>query len=72
MPKSISGDFDCSSNPKLTQNEIYKLLDSDIKGKITVPDGLTAPTKEDYKLYNRLHKNLKKFLKIKELKAKLK
>jgi len=44
----------------------------DNKGRIIVPTGLTAPTKEDYKLYNKLGKNLKKFLKIKELKDKLK
>jgi len=71
-PESIGGNFYGSSNPKLTQNEIYKLLDTDIKDKMVVPYDLTAPTPDDYKLYNRLHKDMKKFLKIKELKAKLK
>jgi len=71
-PITVRGDFDCTNNPKLTQEEIYKLLDSDIKGKIAVPKGLKAPTKEDYIVYNKLNKNMKKFIKLKTLKDKLK
>jgi len=70
-PNTIGGNFWCRYNPKLTQDGIYVLLHSYIKGSISVPDGLTAPTKEDFKLFNKLG-NMKKFLKIKELKAKLK
>jgi len=69
-PKKIGGNFDCSRNKNLTQNEIYKLLDSDINGTIQVPKGLTAPTEDDYKLYKKL--GMRKFIKIKNLKAKLK
>jgi len=50
-PKTVGGDFRCYNNPKLTQSEVDKLVKCDIKGKINMPEGLTAPTKEDYVLY---------------------
>jgi len=71
-PKSVGGPFNCAGNKSLTQDDIWTLLDSDIKGTIEVPEGLTPPTKEDYKLFNKLNKNLKKFIKLKTLKDKLK
>jgi len=70
-PSIVGGYFDCSSNPELTQNDIWGLLDSDIKGEIIIPEGLKAPTEDDYKLYNKLHKNINKFIKLKSLKDKL-
>jgi len=72
IPKKIGDVFYCYANPNLTQEAVWVLLDSNIKGTITLDNGLTAPTKDDYILYNKLHKDMKKFLKIKELKAKLK
>jgi len=54
---------------KLTQSEIDKLVKCDIKGEIRVPDGLKAPTKEDYKLYKKLGD--RKYWKLKTLKDSL-
>jgi len=70
-PKIIKGSFWCYGT-KISQDDVWTLLDLDISGEIKVPKGLKTITKDDYTLYNRLHKNLKKFIKIKELKAKLK
>jgi len=69
LPEVVDGIFDLSNNP-LTQQEIYKLVQVKVKSKTIIPEGLTAPTREDYKLYKKL--GLKKFLKIKKLKDKLK
>jgi len=71
LPKIVNGNFDCCNN-RLTQEEIDKLVQVKIGGEIKVSKGLIVPTKNDYKLYNRLHKDMKKFIKIKNLKAKLK
>jgi len=68
-PKSVGGGFYCYDNPKLTQSEIDKLVRCDIKGDITVSDGLKAPTKEDYKLYKKLGD--RKYWKLKSLKDSL-
>jgi len=69
-PESVGGIFNCSYIKKLTQLDIDKLVQYNIKGRIIVPVGLTAPTKEDYKVYKKL--GMKKFLKLKQLKDKLK
>ena len=68
-PEEVKGFFYCSDNP-LTQSEVDKLVKIHIKGKIKLPDGLIAPTKNDYRLYKKLGD--KKYFKLKELKAKLK
>jgi len=68
-PKSVGGNFYCHTDPKLTQSEIDKLVKCDIKGKINVPKGLKAPTKEDYKLYKKLGD--RKYWKLKKLKDSL-
>jgi len=71
IPSTINKNFSARDKNKLTQEDMYALLVSDIKGKIEVPDALQVPTKKDYILYNKLN-NMKKFLKIKALKDKLK
>jgi len=68
-PESVGGNFNCASNPKLTQPEVDKLVKCDIKGKINMPEGLTAPTKEDYALYKKLGD--RKYWKLKSLKDSL-
>jgi len=68
-PESIDNNFNCSNNPELTQSEIDKLVKCDIKGKIKVPNGLKAPSKEDYKLYKKLGD--RKYWKLKDLKDSL-
>ena len=68
-PKIVKGYFTCYDNP-LTQSEIDKLVKVEIKGDIIVPDGLIAPTKNDYRLYKKLGD--KKYFKLKELRNKLK
>jgi len=69
FPKNVDGDFNCSNNPKLTQSEVDKLVKCNIKGKIKVPKGLKAPTKEDFKLYKKLGD--RKYWKLKDLKDSL-
>ena len=67
--KIVEGVFNCSHNP-LSQSEVDKLVKIDIKEEIIVPDGLTKPTKNDYRLYKKLGD--KKYFKLKELRNKLK
>jgi len=69
ISKDIGGSFNCNGNPKLTQSEVDKLVQYNIKGKITVSDGLKAPSKEDYKLYKKLGN--RKYWKLKNLKDSL-
>ena len=68
-PEIVQGSFYCQINP-LSQSEVDKLIKVDTKGEIIVPDRLTPPTKNDYRLYKKLGD--KKYFKLKELKDKLK
>jgi len=61
----INGEFNCSDNPKL--KSLDALLGTEIKGELISSIMTDEEFKEDQKLFIKVHKDLKKFKKLKKL-----